>query len=56
MATFGFDYHYFGDMRVNMARMGTEWYDGQSPMSESNSLRMILALLDRHPTILESLH
>lgn len=30
----------------------SEWYDGQH-MSEPNSLRMLLALLELHPTILE---
>ena len=51
LATFGFHYHYFGDMRVYGAD-SNEWYDGQH-MSESNSLRMLLALLELHPTILE---
>jgi len=51
MATFGFDYHYYGDMRQYGAD-GTEWRDGRH-LSESNSLRMLLALLESHPTILE---
>lgn len=49
LAAFGFHYHYFGDMRVYGAD-SNEWYDGQH-MSESNSLRLILALLESHPTV-----
>jgi len=50
-ANFGFHYHYFGDMRAYGAS-ANEWYDGRH-MSESNSLRMMLALFERHPDIFD---
>lgn len=50
-ATFGFDYHYFGDMRAYGAS-ANEWYDGRH-MSESNSLRMMLVLFEQHPDVFD---
>lgn len=50
-ATLGFHYHFFGDMRAYGAD-ATEWYD-ERHMSESNSLRMMLVLFERHPNIFD---
>ncbi|MCY3781346.1 MAG: hypothetical protein OXG78_13620 [Chloroflexi bacterium] len=50
-AAFGFDYHYFGDMRAYGAS-ANEWYDGRH-MSESNSLRMMLVLFERHQNVFD---